>query len=57
MGQIQQHQVLFNHIALGHPETFLEHIPHLNRNFATPADLFAGRYRTPQEPGSSSDLV
>jgi L-fuconate dehydratase len=57
MGQIHQHLVLFNHIALDNPEIFLEHIPHLSRYFVTPADLFAGRYRTPQEPGSSSDLL
>jgi L-fuconate dehydratase len=57
MGQIHQHLVLFNHIALGHPEIFLEHIPHLHRYFVTPADVSAGRYRTPQEPGSSSDIL
>lgn len=57
MGQIHQHLVLFNHIALGHPETFLEHIPHLSRHFVHPAEVTGGRYRTPQEPGSSSDLL
>jgi L-fuconate dehydratase len=56
MGQIHQHLVLFNHIALGHPEVFLEHIPHLSRHFVNPAMVIGGRYQTPQEPGSSSDL-
>jgi L-fuconate dehydratase len=56
MGQIHQHLVLFNHIAMGHPEVFLEHIPHLNSHFVNPAVVTGGRYRTPQEPGSSSDL-
>jgi len=56
MGQIHQHLVLFNHIAMGHPEVFLEHIPHLNSHFVNPAEVTGGRYRTPQEPGSSSDL-
>jgi hypothetical protein len=56
-GQIHQHLVLFNHIAPGNPEIFLEYIPHLNRYFLAPADVSAGRYRTPQEPGSSSDLL
>ena len=56
MGQIHQHLVLFNHIAMGHPEVFLEHIPHLNGHFVNPAEVIGGRYRTPQEPGSSSDL-
>ena len=40
-----------------HPELFLEHIPHLHRYFVIPADVSAGRYRTPQEPGSSSDIL
>jgi L-fuconate dehydratase len=57
MGQIHQHLVLVNHIALGHPEIFLEHIPHLSRHFVHPVQLSAGHYRTPQEPGSSSDLI
>lgn len=56
MGQIHQHLVLFNYIAMGHPEVFLEHIPHLNHHFVNPAEVIGGRYRTPQEPGSSSDL-
>lgn len=56
MGQIHQHLVLFNHIALGHEEIFLEYIPHLRDYFAHPAHVEGGVYRTPQEPGSSSDL-
>lgn len=57
MGQIHQHLVLFNHVAMGHPEVFLEHIPHLKSHFVNPAEVSGGRYRTPQEPGSSSDLL
>jgi L-fuconate dehydratase len=57
MGQIHQHLVLFNHIALGHPELFLEYIPHLRRHFLHPAQAGGGVYATPQEPGSSSDLM
>ncbi len=57
MGQIHQHLVLVNHIAMGLPEIFLEHIPHLSRHFVHPVQLSVGRYRTPQEPGSSSDLL
>jgi L-fuconate dehydratase len=57
MGQIHQHLVLFNHIALGHEALFLEHIPHLRQHFVHPADITAGVYHTPQEPGSSSDLI
>jgi L-fuconate dehydratase len=57
MGQIHQHLVLFNRIAIGHPETFLEYIPHLSSHFVHPVDLRDGRYQTPQEPGSSTDLL
>jgi L-fuconate dehydratase len=56
MGQIHQHLVLFNRIALGHEQVFLEYIPHLRDYFCTPAQVADGVYRTPQEPGSSSDL-
>jgi L-fuconate dehydratase len=57
MGQIHQHLVLFNHIAIGHPEEFLEYIPHLSSHFVHPVDLRDGRYRTPHEAGSSTDLL
>lgn len=57
MGQIHQHLVLFNRIALGHEALFLEYIPHLRDYFVHPATVEEGVYRTPQEPGSSSDLL
>ncbi len=56
MGQIHQHLVLFNHVALGHDVVFLEHIPHLREHFVHPASIEGGEYRTPQEPGLSCDL-
>jgi L-fuconate dehydratase len=56
VGQIHQHLVLFNRIALGHERVFLEYIPHLRQYFAQPAKVDDGVYHTPQEPGSSSDL-
>jgi L-fuconate dehydratase len=56
MGQIHQHLVLFNHIALGHEALFLEYIPHLQQHFVTPARVECGVYVTPQAVGSSSDL-
>ena len=56
MGQIHQHLVLFNHIALGHEVIFLEYIPHLRAHFTQPAQVEDGVYVTPQAPGSSSDL-
>lgn len=57
MGQLHQHLVLFNHIALGHEVNFLECIPHLRQHFVHPAQVEGGVYRTPQEPGASLDLV
>jgi L-fuconate dehydratase len=56
MGQIHQHLVLFNHIALGHDALFLEYIPHLREHFVIPTQVENGRYLTAQSPGSSSDL-
>jgi L-fuconate dehydratase len=57
MGQIHQHLVLFNHVALGHDALFLEYIPHLRDYFVHPAQVEGGIYRTPQAPGLSCDLV
>jgi L-fuconate dehydratase len=56
MGQLHQHLVLFNHLAMGHRVVFLEHIPHLQPYFVHPATIRDGVYVTPQEPGSSCDL-
>ena len=56
MGQIHQHLMLFNRIAMGHEVGFLEHIPHLKEHFVTPALVEGGVYRCPQESGSSCDL-
>jgi L-fuconate dehydratase len=56
MGQIHQHLVLFNHIAIGHEAVFLECIPHLQPYFVDPARIENGVYVTPQVPGSSADL-
>ena len=56
MGQIHQHLVLFNRVALGHEEVFLEYIPHLRDHFVEPARVEGGRYLVPTAPGSSSDL-
>jgi L-fuconate dehydratase len=57
MGQLHQHLVLFNHISMGHEALFLEHIPHLQPYFVHPAIIQDGVYQTPQEPGSSCDLI
>ncbi|KIO78911.1 mandelate racemase [Pedobacter lusitanus] len=56
MGQLHQHLVLFNHISMGHEALFLEHIPHLQKHFVHPVIVEGGFYKTPLEPGSSSDL-
>jgi L-fuconate dehydratase len=56
MGQLHQHLVLFNHIALGQEALFLEYIPHLRDYFVHPAQVTGGYYEVPQEPGASCDL-
>jgi len=56
MGQIHQHLVLFNHIGIGLPAIFLEHIPHLREHFVHPVRVEDGVYKTPQEPGAGCDL-
>lgn len=56
MGQLHQHLVLFNRIALGQEPVFLEYIPHLRENFLHPAVVSGGVYQIPQVPGSSCDL-
>ena len=56
MGQIHQHIVFFNHIALNHSKHFLEYIPHLRDHFVYPATVKDGLYQLPQEPGCSTDL-
>ena len=56
MGQLHQHLVLFNHIALGQDVVFLEHIPHLREHFVHPCRVEGGVYHTPQEIGASYDL-
>ena len=56
MGQLHQHLVLFNHVALGLDRVFLEYIPHLRDYFTEPARMEGGVYDTPREPGASCDL-
>jgi L-fuconate dehydratase len=56
MGQIHQHLVLFNRVALNHEVHFLEHIPHLREHFVFPAQVSGGLYNPPQEPGASTDM-
>jgi L-fuconate dehydratase len=56
MGQLHQHLVLFNRIALNHEIVFLEHIPHLQSYFIHPCRVQAGVYVTPMEEGASCDL-
>jgi L-fuconate dehydratase len=57
MGQLHQHLVLFNHIALNHDAIFLEHIPHLKDRFHEPAIVRKGSYQTPDQPGASCALI
>lgn len=56
MGQIHQHLVVFNHVALGSEKVFLEYIPHLRQHFKFPASVADGYYQLPQEEGASCDF-
>ncbi len=56
MGQLHQHLVLADHIIIGHPADFLEHIPHLEQYFKYPAIIKNGVYIPPTEPGASCDF-
>jgi L-fuconate dehydratase len=56
MGQLHQHLVIFNHIALGLEKLFLEYIPHMQDYFEIPAIVKDGIYHLPQEPGASCDF-
>ncbi|MEX1119897.1 MAG: enolase C-terminal domain-like protein [Terrimicrobiaceae bacterium] len=56
MGQIHQHLVLFNHIAMAHEALFLEYIPHLQSRFCEPVHIENASYQTPRSPGSSCSL-
>lgn len=57
MGQLHQHLVLFNHVALDHEALLLEHIPHLREFFKEPCRVEKGVYRIPHDPGASCDLL
>jgi len=56
MGQLHQHLVLFNHVALGLPAELLEYIPHLSDQFTHPAVVREGVYITPTAPGAGMAL-
>ncbi len=56
MGQLHQHLVLFNRIALNHDVVFLEYIPHLRSQFLHPCRVEGGVYVTPAAAGASCDL-
>jgi L-fuconate dehydratase len=56
MGQLHQHLVLFNHIALGLSAEMLEYIPHLAQHFLDPAVVKDGVYVTPIAAGAGLSL-
>ena len=53
MGQIHQHLVLFNHIALGHQVIFLEYIPHLRQHFLHPPTCKMASTKHPKSPAAA----
>lgn len=57
MGQIHQHLVFWQSIALGREPCYVEAIPHLRDEFVDPALIVNGRYQTPTSAGASTRLV
>ena len=57
MGQLHQHLVLFNHVALATRRCSWSTFPILQQHFSTPCRVEGGVYLTPHEPGASCDLV
>ncbi|MEX0728413.1 MAG: enolase C-terminal domain-like protein [Planctomycetaceae bacterium] len=57
MGQIHQHLVVWQAIALGVEPYHLEYIPHLREHFAEPVQVRRGRYQLPRLPGASTRLT
>ena len=57
MGQLYQHLVLFTYITIHHDIIFLEHVPHISHHFLYTGQVKNGFYMTPQELGSSVDII
>ena len=57
--EIVQHLSMFDYVALsGTTEgRMIEWIDHLHEHFASPAVVTRGRYRAPQRPGASTEIL
>jgi L-fuconate dehydratase len=56
--EIVQHLSMFDYVAVSGTQEgrVIEWIDHLHEHFVTPASVRGGRYRTPAEPGASTEL-
>jgi L-fuconate dehydratase len=56
--EIVQHLAMFDYVALSGTTQgrMIEWIDHLHEHFVTPASVARGRYRTPTEPGASTEI-
>jgi L-fuconate dehydratase len=56
--EIVQHLAMFDYVALSGTTQgrMIEWIDHLHEHFVTPASVAHGRYRTPTEPGASTEI-
>jgi L-fuconate dehydratase len=56
--EIVQHLAMFDYVALSGSTQgrMIEWIDHLHEHFVTPASVVRGRYRTPTEPGASTEI-
>jgi L-fuconate dehydratase len=56
--ELVQHLSMFDYVALSGTAQgrMIEWIDHLHEHFVTPASVRRGRYRTPMEPGASTEI-
>jgi L-fuconate dehydratase len=56
--ELVQHLSMFDYVALSGTTQgrMIEWIDHLHEHFVTPASVRRGRYRTPMEPGASTEI-
>jgi L-fuconate dehydratase len=57
--EVEQHISIFDYLRLGTnlENRMLEHVDHLHEHFVTPAQVVGGRYRIPEAPGFSTELL
>jgi L-fuconate dehydratase len=57
VGQVHQHLVVWQTLALGMKPSYLEYVPHLREHFVTPAQVQRGRFQLPRVAGAGTRLA